>query len=154
LQSQPDSLFVVARADSVRPAKDVDTIRVAIPGGGSTADRTVAFTLLGDTLAGAPKVTVPSWLVSFQLRYRGVLLAPTDTSTAYTYVLAGAGANTRRIPSFVDSTDVSGQAGRGVFVRSISTGASEDTIFVVATARQRKTGAAPISAETMIILRP
>lgn len=154
LQSQPDSLFVVARADSMKPANTVDTIRVAIPGGGSTAANIVAFTLFGDTLAGAPKVLVPMWLVSFRLRYRGVLLSPNDTSVAYTYVLAGSGANTRRVPNFVDSTDAAGQAGRGVFVRSISTSAAEDTIFLVATARRRKLGTTPISAETMIILRP
>jgi hypothetical protein len=145
LQSQPDSLLVVSRADSMKAATAVDTV----PPGGTTGDAPLQFTLFGDTLARAPKVVIPSWLVSFQLRYRGALLSPTDTSLAYTFVVA----NARRVATFVDTTDASGNAGRGVFVRSISTGASEDTIFLIATARARKAGLPPISAQTMILVR-
>ena len=99
LQSQPDSLLVVARADSIK-AVTADTAIVIVPGsatvppGGRTDS--LRFTLFGDTLAGAPKVVVPGWLVSFQLRYRGALLTPTDTATAYTFVFAGSGTTTRR----------------------------------------------------------
>lgn len=150
LQSQPDSLFVVPRADSMKAVKAVDTITIN-PTGGLTPD-TLRYQLFGDTLAGAPKAPISSWLVTFQLRYRGALLAPTDTSFAYPFVVTNTNPP-RRLDAFVDTTDASGSAERRVFVRSISTGASEDTIFLIATARARKVGLPPISAETMILLR-
>jgi hypothetical protein len=146
LQSQPDSLLVVPRADSMKETTAVDTV----PAGGITGETPLQFRLFGDTAAGKPKALIPSWLVSFQLRLHGVLLSPTDTSLAYTFVVA----NARRVPTFVDTTDATGNAGRAVFVRSISTGLAEDTIFLVATARPRKTGLPPIAAETMILIRP
>ena len=95
--------------------------------------------------AGLPSV--------LRLRYHGSLLPPSDTSKAYTFVIAGSGENSRRKPTSVDTTDASGKAERGVFVRSVSAGVPEDTIFLIATIRARKTGAAPISDTTMILLR-
>jgi hypothetical protein len=109
------------------------------------------FVVFGDTAAVAPKAFVPAWLVSFQLRYRGTLLSPADTTVAYTF-FATTGANARRVPSSVDTTDVAGKAARAVFVRSISV--TEDTIYVIATIRQRKLGSPAKSAQTMILLRP
>ena len=152
LQSQPDSLFVVPRADSIAAGKVVDTVPVSSTGTGVSAADSLPFFVRGDTVPGAPKVAVQAWLVSFQLRYKGTLLAPTDTSVAYTFVTT-ATTPPRRLPSFVDSTDASGRASRQVVVQQISTGLAEDTIFLVATARPRKTGAAPLRAETMILLR-
>lgn len=152
LQSQPDTLFVVPRADSIAAGKVVDTVPVSTTGTGVTAADSLPFFVRGDTVAGAPKVAIPAWLVSFQLRYKGTLLTPTDTSVAYTFVTT-ATTPPRRLPSFVDSTDASGKVSRQVVIQSISAGLAEDTIFIVATARPRKPGAAPLRAETMILLR-
>ena len=150
LQSQADSLFVVARADSMRVEKAVDTIPLT-PVGGTTPD-TLRYTLFGDTLAAAPKAPIPNWLVSFQLRYRGALLSPTDTSVAYVYFPTNT-AVPRRALAFVDTSDASGGVGRRVFVRSIPAAVAEDTIYLVATMRTRKLDALPISKETMIVIR-
>jgi hypothetical protein len=151
LQSQPDSLFTVPRADSIRPDKGAQTIVVTSTLGGVSPADSLPFVVLGDTAAVGPKAFVPAWLVSFQLRYRGTLLSPADTTVAYTF-FATTGANARRVPSSVDTTDVSGKAARAVFVRSISV--TEDTIYVIATIRQRKLGTPARTAQTMILLRP
>jgi len=151
LQSQADSLFTVPRADSITRGKDSETIIVSASGGVSAVD-SLRFFLFGDTLAGAPKTPVNAWLVSFQLRYHGALIPPADTSIAYTFEASG-GATPRRIATFIDTTDTQGKAARRVFVRSISTAVTEDTIFLVATARPRTRTGAPMSSQTMILLR-
>jgi len=145
LQSQPDSLFTVPRADSLARVVAEDTANAGT--GGATTPDELAFTVFGDTVAGQPKRAVQAWLVSFQLRYRGALLSPSDSSVAYSWT----GTN-RRILSFVDTTDASGRVGRKVFIRAPRT--PEDTIFVIATMRQRKVGSAPLSAETRLVIRP
>ena len=153
LQSTPDSLFIVPRADSIKSAVDVDTINAGTTGRATSGEELIQFTVFGDTLARAPKLAVPAWLVSFQLLYHGALLPPTDTSTAYTYVIVGSGTSQSLRPTFVDSTDASGRAGRGVAVRAIRAGASEDTISVIATIRARKAGIAAKSDTTLLVLR-
>jgi hypothetical protein len=153
LQSQPDSLFIVPRADSIKAVVDVDTFNIGSSNRSTTGESLVEFTVFGDTVARAPKLAVPAWLISFQLLYHGALLSPTDTSTAYTYVIIGSGANTSLKPTFVDSTDAAGKAGRGVAVRAVPAAVSEDTIFVIATSRARKAGVAPIRDTTMLVLR-
>jgi hypothetical protein len=139
LQSQPASLFTVQRADSLARGVEADTTN-------ATISEELAFTLLADTTLGAPKVVVPGWLVSFKLRYRGSDLSPNDTSIAYTWT-----GTTRRIASFVDTTDASGRAGRRVVVRAPRV--PEDTVFLVATAKRRKAGTTPLTAETRLIIR-
>jgi hypothetical protein len=149
LQTAPETLFTVVRADSIKAEKDTQTINVTAAGGVSLPD-SLPFTVMGDTAATKPKVAVRSWLVSYRLRYKAALLSPTDTSVAYTF-WPTTGANPRRILSSIDTTDQSGRAARGVFVRSISV--AEDTIYLIATVRQRKAGSAPKSDTTMILLR-
>jgi hypothetical protein len=139
LQSPPASLLTVARADTIVRTVEADTVATSL------SDE-VTFTVLGDTTLGAPKLVVPGWLVSFQLRYRDALLSPTDTTVAYAARVAG-----RRILSFVDTTDQSGRAGRQVFIRSPRL--PEDTIFLIATARPRKIDAARDTAVTRLIIR-
>jgi hypothetical protein len=151
LQTTPDTLFTVARADSVKAERDVQTMNVTSTGGVSLPD-SLPFTVMGDTAAGKPKVTVRSWLVSYQLVYNDVPLSPTDTTKAYTF-WPTTGATARRIASFVDTTDQSGRAARGVFVRSISQ--AQDTIFLIATIRprSRSTTLKPKSDTTLIVLQ-
>lgn len=151
LQSQPDSLFVVPRADSIRAGKDVEIVTVGATGGTSGPD-SLSFFVLGDS-ASAASGPVAHWLVSYQLSYRGTLLAPTDTSIAYTFEATG-GTMPRRLGTFIDTTDAQGKSARRIFVRSIPAAVTEDTIFLVATIRSRAAGAPPISAKTMILLRP
>jgi hypothetical protein len=152
LQSQPDSLLIVPRADSIKAAQDVDTAGVLPAGSASTGLTLLPVSVFGDTLAGAPKAGVPGWLVSFQLRYHGVLLPPTDTSTAFTFVTVGSGVNTSLKATFVDSTDASGKAERGVFVQSIPAAVTRDTIYLIATIQARKAGVAPKKDTTMILI--
>ena len=149
LQTTPDTVFTVARADSIKAERDVQTMNVTSTGGVSLPD-SLPFTVMGDTAAGKPKVTVRSWLVSYQLLFKGTLLSPTDTTTAYTF-WPTAGTNARRIASFIDTTDASGRAARGVFVRSISK--AQDTIYLVATVRLRKADSNPKSDTTLIVLQ-
>lgn len=153
LQTAPDTLFTVARADSIKAERDIQTMNVTSTGGVSLPD-SLPFTVLGDTAkvpaADKPRVAVRSWLVSYQLLYKKALLSPTDTTKAYTF-WPTTGTNARRVASFVDTTDQSGRAARGVFVRSIT--ATEDTIFLIATVRQRQAGSKPKSDTTMILLQ-
>ena len=151
LQSQPDTLFTVQRVDTMRRGKDTETVIVSANGGVSGAD-SLRFFVSGDTLAGAPKAAVNAWLVSFQLRYHGTLLSPTDTSVAYTFEASG-GTTPRRIPTYIDTSDTQGKASRRVFVRSISPAVTEDTIIVIATARPRIRNGAKISDSTIVLLR-
>jgi len=146
LQSQPDDLFIVPRADSIRPAVEADTAFIA--DGRAVSPEELAYTVLGDTAVNKPKMTVQSWLVSFQLRYRNAILVSTDRSVAYSCATVG----TRNVLSFVDTTDGSGRASRKVCVRAPRL--PEDTIFLIATARRRKAGTLPLTAETRLILRP
>lgn len=142
LQSQALSLFTVPRADEMTPAFEADTTN-----GQTSAEDGLTFTVRGDTAAGAPKLAVQGWLVSFQLRYRGALLSPTDTTVAYPFFISAQ----RRVPSFVDTTDASGRAARRVFIRSPRT--PEDTVILVATAHRRKTGLPPLTAQIRLIVR-
>ena len=146
LQSAAVRLFTVHRADNIEPVVQEDTAFAASGGAGASSPDDLAFTVLGDTAANAPKRIVQGWLVSYQLRYRDSDLSPTDSSIAYSWT-----GTTRRILSFVDTTDGSGRVGRKVFIRSPRL--PEDTIFVVATARQRKAGTAPLTATTRLLIR-
>jgi len=150
LQSQPDSLFVVLRADSIKADKATEDVPVGENGGASSAD-SLRFFVFGDSANGKPG-PIAHWLVSYQLRYRGALLSPTDTSIAYTFEASG-GTTPRRLATFIDTTDAQGRSARRVFVRSMPAASTEDTIFLVATIRSRTAGAAPISAQTTILLR-
>ena len=151
LQSVPDSLFVVQRADSMKPTKQADTIFFDPDGGGSSADPpTLLFGVFGDTVAGTPKAPVRSWLVSFQLRYHGTTIQPTDTSYAYMFEVNSA--KTARVPTSVDTTDANGVASRRVFVRTLSV--PEDTIVIIATMRQRLANSTPIRDSAFIVIRP
>ena len=146
LQSQSVLLFTVPRADSIAPVAVADTA-IGTPALGATiSTREIVFSLFGDTVAGRPKMPVQGWLVSFQLRYRGALISPTDSSVAFSWT-----GQTRRLLSFVDTTDAQGRAGRKLHVQTFR--APEDTIFVVATARRRRDGSSLLRAETRIILR-
>jgi len=148
LQSVPDSLFVVQRADSLKRNQEADTIIVASGGGASADTGAVTFGVFGDTATGKPKAPVPSWLVSFQLRYHGTTIPPTDTSYAYTFVVT----NNRRVPTHIDTTDAGGIASRRLFVRSLSV--PQDTVVLIATIRQRKANTSPIRDSAFIVIRP
>jgi hypothetical protein len=150
LQSVPDSLFVVQRADSMKALRQVDTMSFDATAGGSTGPDSILFAVFGDTVAGTPKAPVPAWLVSFQLRYHGTTISPTDTSYGYTFELSSTGR--ARVPTFIDTTNTSGAAGRRVFVRTLSQ--PEDTVVIVATLHQRVVNSAPIRDSTLIVIRP
>jgi hypothetical protein len=143
LQSVPDSLFTAPRADSIKAAVDADTVF-----GAQVSKTEFAFSVFGDTVAKKPKVAVQGWLVSFRLRYRGQLVPVTDPDV-YTATLPSP---TQVVRSFVDTTDASGRAGRHVVLRTVRS--PEDTVFVIATIRQRKAGTDSIQTQTRVIYRP
>ena len=154
LQSQPDTLWVVPRADTIKATKQADTALFRASAGASTSPTPTptTFQVLGDTAAGKPKLAIQGWLVSFRLRYHGTTISTSDTSFAYVFELAGSGTSQRRVQRAIDTTDASGNAGHRVFVRTLT--AAEDTIVLLATVRQRKEGTDPISDSTLIIIRP
>jgi len=152
LQSVPDSLFVVQRADSIKAVKQVDTALFTPNVGAATATGSPTFQVFGDTAAGKPKATVQGWLLSLQLRYKGTTIATSDTSFAFTFETVGSGTNTIRAQKIVDTTEASGIAGHRVFVRNLS--AAEDSIYLIATIRQRKSGTQPVRDSTLVIIRP
>lgn len=151
LQSSPDTLYVVQRADSIRAVKPVDTALFVAGTGASTAENSPTFQVLGDTAAGKPKAPMQGWLVSFRLRYRGTTISTSDTTFAYTFERVGADTSSKRAHRFVDTTDASGNAGHRVFVRTLT--APEDTIFLIATIRQRKANSPPITDSTLVVIR-
>jgi len=151
LQSVPDSLFIVQRADSFKATIPTDTIFFDPDRGGSSADPPkVLFGVFGDTATATPKAPVRSWLVSFQLRYHGTTIQPTDTSYAFTFELNAA--KTARVATYVDTTNETGVASRRVFVRTLSV--PEDTVVLIATIRQRQANTAPIRDSTFFVIRP
>jgi hypothetical protein len=150
LQTVPDSLYVVQRADSMKAARQAHAIEFNPVSGASSGPDSVTFQVFGDTVAGKPKAPVQKWLVSFLLRYHGTTIQPTDTSFAFTFEVNSA--STARVPTFVDSTDANGSAGRRVFVRTLSV--PEDTVVLIATMRQRTANTAPIRDSTFIVIRP
>jgi len=152
LQSVPDSLLIVQRADSMKAVKQVDTITFDPAIGAASGPDSLRFAVFGDTAAGQPKAPVPGWLVSFQLRYHGTTISPSDTSYAFTFETTGSGNNTVRVQRLVDTTNASGAAGRRVFVRTLSQ--PEDTIFLIATMHQRIANSAPIRDSALIVIRP
>jgi hypothetical protein len=152
LQSGPDSLFVVQRADSIKALKQVDTAFFTAGLGAATAGGSPTFQVFGDTAAGKPKATVHAWLLSLQLRYKGTTIATSDTGFAFTFETAGSGTNFIRVQKIVDTTDASGIAGHRVFVRNLS--AAEDSIYLIGTIRQRKANTKPIQDSTLVIIRP
>jgi hypothetical protein len=152
LQSVPDSLFVVQRADSIKAVKQIDTALFTPGVGAATAPGSPTFQVFGDTAAGKPKATVQGWLVSLQLRYNGTTIATSDTGFAFTFETAGSGTNTIRVQRIVDTTDASGIAGHRVFVRNLT--GTEDSVYLVGTIRQRKAGTLPIQDSTLIRIRP
>jgi len=151
LQSVPDSLFVVQRADSMKALRPVDTVIVAADGG-TTGPDSIMFAVFGDTAAGQPKAPVPAWLVSFLLRYHGTTISTSDTSYAFTFETAGSGNKFVRVQRLIDTTNASGAAGRRVFVRTLSQ--PEDTIFLIVTMHQRIANSAPIRDSALIVIRP
>ena len=145
LQSQPDSLLTVPRADSIKAQVEADTA-IAV----STAPRDLMFGLFGDTVALKPKLAVPGWLVSFKVRYHAETLVPTDTSVAFPCrVVEGRG----RFHSLVDTTDASGQAGRRICLRNPPR-VPVDTAFLIATVQQRKKDSTPKTAQIRLLFFP
>ena len=152
LQSVPDTLFVVQRADSMKAVKQVDTALFSPGIGAATAENSPTFQVFGDTAVGQPKAPVRKWLLSLQLRYKGTTIATTDTSFAFTFERLGGTTNAARVQMIVDTTDDSGIAGHRVFVRDLDQ--AEDSIYLIATVRQRKANTEPLRDSTLVIIRP
>lgn len=146
LQSQPDSLFVVARADSIAPA----TGPLTRPAGATIVPDTISFNVyVPGATAGAAATPAPFWLVSFQLLFHGELLSPTDTSAAYMF----SGPLLRPVRSFIDTTTSAGSVSRGLVVQCGALAVGPDSVVVIATIRDRRPGNEPKSARTVVRLQ-
>ena len=152
LQSVPDTLFIVQRADSIKAVKQVDTALFAPGVGATTSDTSPHFQVFGDTAVGQPKAPVRKWLLSLQLRYKGTTIATTDTSFAFTFERVGPETNSRRMQMIVDTTEDTGIAGHRVFVRNLDQ--AEDSIYLIATVQRRKANTEPLRDSTLVIIRP
>jgi hypothetical protein len=143
LQSQPDSLFVVSRADSIAPA----TGPLTRPAGATVVPDTISFNVyVPAATAGAAASPAPFWLVSFQLLFHGELLPPADTSAAYTF----SGPPLRPVRSFIDTTSATGSVSRGLVVQCSALAIGPDSVVVIATIRDRRPGNEPKSARTVV----
>jgi hypothetical protein len=151
LQSQPDSLFIVQRADSIKALKQVDTVAFESGVGAASGPDSIRFQVWGDTAAGKPKALVPKWLVSFRLTHRGVTIPASDTAFAFVGETNSSTTNPARFQRIVDTTGTDGLAGRRVFIRTLTV--NEDTVVVIATIRQRKANTAPIADSTLVVIR-
>jgi hypothetical protein len=145
LQTQPDSIFVVSRADSIV----AEVASLTRPAGGVIVPDSIAFTVRVPGAAGAAATPAPNWLVSFQLRFHGQLLSPTDTTAVYTF----SGELTRRVRSFIDTTNAAGSVSRGLVVNCQALAAGPDSVIVIATIRNRRPGTQPKSAQTVVRLQ-
>ena len=145
LQSQPDSLFVVFRADSIA----ADSAIMTRPTGATVVPDSVGFRVYVPGVGGAAATPAQSWLVSFQLILHDQALEPTDTTAAYTFT----GPLTRRVRSFIDTTNSGGSVSRGLIVTCQALATGPDSIIVRATIRDRRPGTQPKSAQTVVRLQ-
>jgi hypothetical protein len=147
LQSQPDSLFVVLRADSIA----ADSATMTRPTGGLLVPDSIAFKVFVPGVDGAPATAARHWLVSFQLQLHDQLLDPTDTTAAYTFT--GDFRDLRRIRrSFIDTTSSAGVVSRGLLVHCEALATGPDSVIVIATLRDRRPGTEPKRAQTVVRL--
>jgi hypothetical protein len=147
LQSQPDSLFVVARADSIAPKTAVFT---APTGATVVLDTALVFNVFASGTGGAAATAAPFWLVSLQVSLHDRLLSPFDTTAAYTFIPVGV---TGRTPSFIDTTSTSGSVSRALAVQCSALASGPDSVILIATIRNRLPGSLPKSAQTVVRLQ-
>ena len=149
LQSTPDTLFLVARADSIA----ADSTTMTRPPGAKLVPDSITFRVRASGVAGAAATPVPYWLVSFQLRFHDRLLAPTDTTAIYTISATGPSATERAIRSFIDTTNSAGTVTRGLIINCGALAATgPDSVIVIATIRDRRPDTKPKSAQTVVRL--
>jgi hypothetical protein len=146
LQSQPDTLFTVFRADSI----SADSVTMTRPVGARLVPDSIGFNVFVPGTGGGAAAPGRSWLVSFQLRLNDKLLDPTDTTAVYTFT----GQTNRRVRSFIDTTDASGSVSRGLVINCQALAATgPDSVIVIATTRDRRPGTQPKRAQTVVRLQ-
>jgi len=148
LQSQPDSLFVVLRADSIV----ADSATMTRPPGGFVIPDSIAFKVFVPGADGAAATAARHWLVGFQLQLHDQLLDPTDTTDAYMFT--GDYRDLRRVRrTFIDTTSAAGVVSRGLVVHCEALVSGADSVIVIATMRDRRPGTEPKRAQTVVRLQ-
>lgn len=145
LQSPSRTLEITRRPDTVfATGKTRDTLKYVLPDVATTNSYTgFGVTLVsGDSTGGVkfPK----GWLVSYQVRYRGVAKSVGDTTIATLL-------NESQRPSVVDTSDASGVTARSLRVRPSGLLSGVDSIEVFATVRYK--GAAVKGSPVRFVLQ-
>ena len=149
IQTQPRMLQVARRPDSVAvsgPA--VDTVNYVLPdnAGTNVSPGLAVKVITGDSADGTH--VSQGWLVAYRAYFRGVAVAPGDTSAI---ILLGDG--TQR--SVVDTTGSDGVASRRVRIRPIGITVSPvDSVIVRATVRYKGADVRGSPLRFVILLQP
>jgi len=122
-----------------------DTVKYALPDAATNVSKALTVKLTRDS-AGTT-LGVPGFLVSWQVTFRGVPIARTDTTLASLW-------DDARHTSLLDTTGTDGTAARTLRIRSNTLPASADSFVVFATTRYRGVAVAGSPARFVIHFRP
>ena len=148
LQSVQQKLEITRRPDTVfATSKLRDTLLYVVPDVPATNTYTgIGVTLVSGDSSGGVKFP-KGWLVSYRVKYHGLLLPKGDTTVA-TLVNEGG------VPSVLDPTDASGATARTLRVRPIGLLGNPDSVIVEATARYKGLNVRGSPVRFVIITRP
>ena len=138
---------IVTRAPSRLAVSDgaADTVKYVLPDAATNLSKALTVKLTGDSAGTAP--AVPGFLVSWQVAFRGVTIARSDTT------LASLWDEGKRI-SLLDTTGTDGTAARSLRIRSNALPSAADSFVVTATTRYRGVVVAGSPARFVIHFRP
>lgn len=148
LQSLQKTVTVTRAPSLLAPSGTAsDTLRYALPDALSNVSKALTVKLTRDS-AGTP-VSVPGFLVSWLVTFRGQTVLRTDTTLASLWE----DANSRKV-SLVDTTATDGTAARTLRIRSNALPSSADSFVVYASTRYRGSAVAGSPVKFVIHFRP
>lgn len=138
---------IVTRAPSLLAVSGeaADTVKYALPDLATNLSKALTVKLSRDSAGTA--LAVPGFLVSWQVTFRGVTIARSDTTIASLW-------DDARHTSLLDTTSTDGTAARSLRIRSNTLPSSADSFVVLATTRYRGTVVAGSPVRFVIHFRP
>lgn len=127
--------------------KSADTVKYALPDATTNASGSLTVKLTRDS--SGTTVAVPGYLVSWQLLFRGTVVAQPDTLLATIWDDASS-----RRASVIDTTGSDGTASRVVRLRANTLPASSDSLILLANVRHRGALVAGSPVKFVIQFRP
>ena len=124
-----------------------DTLRYALPDASTNVSKAMTVKLTRDSTGTA--VSVPGFLVSWLVTFRGQTVLKTDTTLASLWE-----DGTSRRVSLVDTTGTDGTAGRTLRIRSSALPSTADSFVVYASTRFRGAAVAGSPVRFVIHFRP